>query len=76
MDIACFETLMKIKAWEKPSFGVAPNKSPEGINQYTIMDISFRKGTRTILAQREEIDALTEENFDAWYREKTKGFLF
>ena len=76
MDVACFETMMKGKDWEKPSFGVAPNKSPDGISQYTILDISFRKGTRTILAQREEIEGLQVENFDSWYQEKVKGFIF
>jgi hypothetical protein len=76
MDLACFETFMKAKGWEKPSFGVAPNKSPDGISCYTILDISFRKGTRTVLAQAEEIEAMDGESFDSWYQEKTKGFLF
>ena len=76
MDIACFETLMKTKDWEKPAFGVTPNKSPEGLSCYTILDISFRKGTRTLLAQVEEIEAMDGESFEQWYREKTKGFIF
>ncbi len=75
MDIACFETLMKTKDWEKPSYGVAPDKSPDGINVYTILDVSFRKGTRTVLAQVEEIEVMGAENFESWYKEKTKGFI-
>lgn len=76
MDIACFETLMKTKDWEKPSFGLAPNISPEGLNSYTILDVSFRKGTRTIFAKAEEIEGLDAKSFEHWYEEKTKGFLY
>lgn len=76
MDIACFETLMKTKEWEKPSFGLAPNISSEGLNSYTILDVSFRKGTRTILANMVEIEALDGEGFEDWYKEKVKGFIY
>lgn len=70
MDFACFETLMKTKDWNKPSFGVIPDK-----NSSAVLDISFRKDTRTIFVQAKEVDDLFVDNFESWYREKTKGFI-
>ena len=76
MDVVCFETLMKTQEWEKPSYGVAPEKAKDGIDGYTILDISFRRGTRTVLVQIEEIEGLDSENFKSWHKEKTKGFIY
>lgn len=71
MDIACFETLMKTKDWNKSSFGIAPDK-----NSSVVLDTSFRKDTRTIFVQTKEVEDLFVENFESWYKEKTKGFIY
>jgi len=78
MDVACFETLMKTKDWEKPSYGIVPNYDLSSylVEDYTIMDITFRKGTRQLLISELTVRALDAENFESWYKEKTKGFIF
>lgn len=76
MDIACFETLMKVKGWENPTYGLVPQKDDNYGNTYSVTDLSFKAGTRTVFVNSAEVGNLDAEDFDMWYQEKTKGFIF
>ncbi len=76
MNIVCFETLMKTKDWDKPSYGIVPNyEATYLIDDYTIMDVTFRRGTRQLLVSASTIKTMDGEDFDNWYKEQVKGFV-
>lgn len=62
---------MKTKDWKKFSSGIVPDK-----NSSVVLDTSFRKDTRTIFVQVKEVKVLVVEDFESWYQEKTKGFIY
>lgn len=68
---------MKMQGWEDRSYGVIPNYDETDLhNNYETTDVTFRDGTRTLLVQVNEIHEMDAEDFDTWYKHRTKGFEY
>lgn len=71
MDLACFETLMKLQGWDNKDYGLSNSEE-----DFEITDVTFRNGTRTIIIPADEVHEMDSEDFDVWYKHRTKGFTY
>lgn len=68
---------MKMRGWTDRAYGILPNYDETDLhNNYEVMDVTFRDGTRTLLIPIDEINELDSEDFDTWYTHRTKGFEY
>lgn len=70
MDFNCFETFMGLKDWKFDSQGIIP----DNVGGTEVMDVVYKRGTRTVIIPMKEVISLASEDFDSWFKNKTAGF--